>query len=273
MAGHFECIGFATSDQDAFLSRVSDAARTAQRKSLRNGRTLLLWDDPSGARLVIGLTPDNEVECLTPSFIGVSRVSLGLQTLRDTDDCEFCAVSAGNVMDSENECEAYPLAFQIDDFPVVRERLLQERVTLSVTAFAEDIRVWGDEADYNADESLVFGGEIDTPRATPLVRYGTESLVPTGMFKSEGGNLSPHILMSARVVRAQHRVNSETMVPFQWALVRTYAAQLDLVAAAADLPGELEPGNIVRGTFWCVGQVIEGLPTRPNGLLKRIFRN
>jgi hypothetical protein len=273
LAGHFECIGFNTDSQQDFLDRMTLLANSAQPYERRDGGRTLIWRDGSGASLVFNINRRDEIECINPTFVGESRVPVRTVAFVKNRECEHCDIASVEVTDQVSDPAMYPMFLQIENIALVRHRIpMKIPVTATIAGLAERIQVWRDRDAYANDDANII--MQDPPKRGGLagpIRWGEEMLIPAGMFTTGNQAATSHIDMAGTVLRAQRLLNEETLVHFQWALVRTYGATIDILAAVTDVPTPLEPGNVVRGMFWCIGRVVEGLNQPRKGLIGRMF--
>jgi hypothetical protein len=115
-----------------------------------------------------------------------------------------------------------------------------------------------------AHEASFFDSEEAFRRATTFgsgdekIAYATESFVPIGHFNVEGGVTSrAKALFGGRVVEAEVRVNSKTLLPFIRARIRTPPGQLDVLVGGAALPAV---GTYAWLTAWLVGIPADPVP-------------
>jgi hypothetical protein len=194
----------------------------------------MLWQDQSGARLVVFLMRKDQIECAKPTFAGTSRMLVRpVTTLPDPDGCPFCLISSVEVL--ENGAMVYPLFLELDDIhhgPLVTGTPIQ----LSVVGFAEELKVWPDLASYKAADT----------------KFAEHSLIPSGMFRPDGGErpARAEAILTGVVTKAERRRNRHSDALFDWCTVETLAAEIDIVAALQAQPFEV--GNILQGTFWLI---------------------
>jgi hypothetical protein len=111
--------------------------------------------------------------------------------------------------------------------------------TVSVTAFAEQIKSWPTEDAYRAEE------EPGKPQ------FAARSLIPSGLF-TLGNEASPRAeaIITGVVRRGERKTNHHTGADFDWCELETYAASVDMVASRQAAPFVI--GQVVQGTFWLV---------------------
>ncbi|MDQ1535537.1 MAG: hypothetical protein QOF28_3298 [Actinomycetota bacterium] len=239
---HYNAVGFDASDREAFRGTVSSLAVLGEREDGSLG-SRLLWTDPSGAAIAV-FVRDMSIVCAKPTFAGGSRLVVRpMGAMADPDGCAFCAINKVDVFDGDEM--AYPLAIELDDIHLGPLPVGDDLVPIAVTAFAETITVWSDIDAYN---------ESKASEEHPLA---PRSLIPSGMFGPDGGDrpLRAEAIITGVVIDAERRTNRQSVRPFDWCRVETYAATIDLVSEARD--EEFAPGQVVQGTFWLVGRRLD----------------
>jgi hypothetical protein len=204
------------------------------------GGQLALWTEPSGATVSVCLNADGVIECATPSFAATSRLRVRTLGIIADADCSFCDLLHVGVL-GDDETMVYPLALQVDDLAVSRDRIVLDRVlTIRIAAFAEAISVWPNDDAYLTGQG---GG----------VKMAAESLIPTGLF---GSQAQARMTLAGHVRAAERRVNEATGSPFFWLAVQTYGGTYDVVVAAADLDAVPPDGAVVQASCWMVGRLL-----------------
>ena len=146
MASHFECIGLSVGSRDAFEATISSALERAAWTATSGGGQVALWTEPSGATVSVCLNADGTIECVTPSFSATSRLRVRTLGIIADADCSSCDLLHVEVL-GDDETMVYPLALQVDDLGVSRDRIAIDRVlTIQIAAFAEAISVWPNDA-------------------------------------------------------------------------------------------------------------------------------
>jgi len=195
MSDHLACIGISADEPQAFEQTLHQLAARAPIRARPDGGKLLAWRDRSGASLVLQLGRKGEVLCFTPTFDGASRIPAVPRRVINDSSCPFCDRLLVDVRDAQGRV-AYPMIVSVEDAGAVRDRIpLDEDVTLSVTAFADAIGAWPDEASFLADQG---DGEP-----------GVESFLPAGLYATEGAPTAEAIF-TGRVLEAGLRENLTT---------------------------------------------------------------
>jgi hypothetical protein len=239
---HFDAVGFDTADREGFNALVRSLAVMGEREDAVLG-SRLLWADPSGAAIAV-FVRDMSIECAKPTFAGASRLVVSpAGATADPAGCAFCAINKMDVFDGDEM--VYPLAIELDDIHLGPLPVSDDLVPIAVTAFAETIEVWSDVDAYN--ESKASDEHPLAPR----------SLIPSGMFAPGGGErpLRAEAIITGVVIDAEGKTNTQSMRPFDWCLIETYAATIDVVSEVR--PEAFAPGQVVQGTFWLVGRRLD----------------
>jgi hypothetical protein len=240
VVNHFAAVGFLTPSREAFQGQVSELALLAEQEMGPLG-IRALWKDDSGARLAMFVNTDGDLECLKPSFSGTSRqVVRPVTTLADPDGCPFCALASVEVL--EDGVMAYSLFVELDDIHRGQLATAEAPIELAISAFAEELTIWPDAASYEASKQAA---ELE---------LAARSLIPSGMFAPGGGERPPRAeaIVTGVVIESERRTNRYSSGAFDWCVIETFAAALDVVAEPQKQP--LQAGNVVQGTFWLVGR-------------------
>lgn len=248
MASNMSCIGISSKDPQDFGRRMSLLLERSEPAGKMGGHELRVWSDASGASVSFVLS-ENGVECATPGFRARSRLQARATRFANDPDCRFCDPLLVEIVDAKGEL-VYPLATQLDDLLITRERVSEGAVIeLGLCAFAHGLEVWADEAAFA------------TAQADEEVKFATESLIPSGLFApaGEGQPEAAEVFLTGRVLEAGLRENLATGETFQHAIVQTLGGSYDVLASPRELAAPLETGNIIQGEFWLVGKVTAGL--------------
>jgi hypothetical protein len=239
LASHLDCIGVPASNPDDLAGFTRNLAGRGEILPRQDGGRMVVWRDPSGAGMVLNLNHDNRIQCVTPTFAAPSRLQAAARGFEPDEKCRFCDRLILEVFVGGGRA-IYPVPVQLEDLGSTRTQVPdQGRLTAALTAFAEGIDVWADDAEYAKSQT----GKIKLP---------PELLVRTQSAQAQ-------VMMAGRVVRCERKVNTVTEREFYAAHLRTLGIGVDVVASKADLPNGLAPGNVVQGIFWLVGRVVEGL--------------
>jgi len=239
MGSHFGAIGIPARDGDSYANAVGAIAATAVTLGESADASVIAATDPSGARMTLTLNPRGAIQCVTPSFAGATALTAVVGSFAP-DECPYETPLIVEVLDTTGEA-AHPLALQVEDLAISRPSLRPgDRITLNVTAFAETIEIFPDEAANRAS-------------GTPMA---VASLIPNGMFAPGGGAaaddwvVAPRALISRTVRSAERLVNETAGGAFVHLVVDSYANAYDVVVDEADLADAPAVGSVVKGQFW-----------------------
>ena len=263
MAGHYECIGVPP-DEEAVLGFLEVAGEQGASRELADGNRELVWRDSSGASVALETASDGGIVCARPSFLGTSRLPVRVSGIAEDAACRFCSRLLVEVLGDEGEMQ-YPLAVELEEIGAVMSALEPDEAvrTLRVTAFAQSIRIWPDEAAYT-DDVPAGTGAPDGDSAMPLA---PRSLIPVGLFvEPERRGIfrrrverapTAEALLTGIVNAFGERRNTVTGDPFLWAELETFGGRFDAVIAASEGDG-LTDGAVVQLESWLIASLDTG---------------
>jgi len=272
MSSNLSCIGLGVTDEaelDFLLTHALLAATPLGRGD--DGRIVVRWEDPSGARLVVGVL-DGRVCDLLPSFAGSPGATLG--DVRMVSD----GMATASVMDDRGE-QVTALALELEQ----RGLLLPGDALggpASVVAMGTAVEVFENEAAFAvADASLLSPEREATPPPVEYadmglpwpLRVGAESFMSFGVFGSPG-EAAATARIAGSVLRAERRTVALTGQTFVVVRVRTVGFETDLCLAGADCAAVPSPGQVVAGVVFLVGSLETAAPSAPERDTSRLFR-
>jgi hypothetical protein len=218
-----------------------------------DGVTVLRWQDPSGARLVLAVR-DRTVLDLLPSFAGEPGARLGRVGAANE------AVAIADVVGEDGE-QATVIAVELEQRRFLTVAAGPVTGMASVVGLAVDVTVHaGADAFAASDASLLSpdGGEPGEPPAHVLERglpwpprMAAESLISYGVF-GPAEQAEAYARLNGTVLRAERRTVAATGGRFVVARVRTAGLDLDLCLPTPVVP---EPGAIIAGTVFLVASL------------------
>lgn len=198
--------------------------------------------DASGAAVTVTID-DGAITCLTPGLAPGGAIAGSCGVLFEND----CPHERPLGIEAGFGGTEIPLAVVIDDLAISGDAFSPgDAIRLEVVALAEQVSVFGSEAEYRAS-------------GTPMA---VESMIPSGMFNPSGADsaehrVSPRILMSGIVMAAERREHALFGQPFMVATVRSLGVDWCVGLDPQDLggAGAVAPpvGAIVSGQFWLSG--------------------
>lgn len=245
MGSHFGAVGMPASLTVADVISALVPKASSQDDGGAAGASVHTYTDPSGSRAAITAV-DGSITCLTPSIVPGHSLSVTLGSLA-ADACPFERPLLFEVLADEEV--VYPLAAIVEDLAISEPLLaLGERDHLEISALAEQISFYADEAAYQAAHRGM------APR----------SLIPAGLFSLDPGPhvVTPRILMSGEVLGAEMRHHELFEQDFGRLLVGSYGADYVVGVDPVDLAPFGEErlpaiGSIVSGTFWLSGRRVQ----------------
>lgn len=257
MASHLSSIGFDVRDEEGWRDLIMAAASQGAVIPTRGGR-YVMWEPGVGAQLWVAIEESGAVRGMNPHFAGPSGAVVGLTERVDRSadgpfDGAFVAWVGATAEDpAQGE---FPLVFDMPDARQTDALALPQLATVTLAAFAHEIKLYPTEADLRPAANNPFAAQ---------------SFVPMGMFVPGGEAIEPPqatALMYARVVDANLRTNPATGRSFHHLSVRTASdLALDVVADPSLTDSRPEPGWIVGGTFWLSGRVVSRGTSQPNAI-------
>ncbi|OZB82145.1 hypothetical protein [Microbacterium sp. 13-71-7] len=239
MASHLSCIGFEFGDRTEFETVVGRLAARGYSLGAADGVEVVRWEDPSGARLVLGRRQGEYVDLL-PSFAGSAGVNVArCRALSDE-------VVLADVVDADGE-QITTMAFELEQ----RRALVGGWSGLAaVTAFGMETQFFADEDEFAASPKSLLDPDDgpDEPAPAHAVEYGlrwpprmaAESFISFGGF---GDHPVAEARLNGTVLRAARRRNTETGRRFLAARVGCLGFEVDLVtewdAAPAPVVGSI----------------------------------
>jgi len=259
MASNLSCVGLDVADAneleslvDRVLPRAVDIGRFGKLRVVR-------WEDPSGARLILGVTR-NDVPDLLPSFAGVPRARL--RDLRMVNE----EVAAAGVFDEDDE-QLTGLSLEVE-----QRRLLPAGpagdYSAALVALGVEVSVFASQEEFaHSDASLLSDEPSDTEPPAHYVENGWDwpprlaasSFISYGVFGDES-EATAHARMSGVVMSAERKSVQETGQAFIAAVVES--AGMQLTVCLEDREVMPLPGGIIAGTVFMTAS-LDSVPASP----------
>ena len=268
MASNLSCVGLGVHDADELSSLVDHVLPRSVELGRVGDLRVLRWEDPSGARLVLGVT-GTEVPDLLPSFAGVPRTQLqGLKLVSDE-------VAIAAVVDDDGE-QLTSAAIEVEE-----RRLLPRNgagnYRASIVALGVDVQVFATaEGFHESDASLLSGGDTGSEPPAEYFERGwkwpprlaASSFISYGVFGDAAG-ASAHARLSGVVTNAERRLVQETGQAFITAVVST--AGFHVTVCLQDGMAMPAPGGVIAGTVFLAAS-LDGLTVPAVESKRRLFR-
>jgi hypothetical protein len=254
---NLECLGLGVADHAGLERLLGVAVAAARPLGEVDGISVVRWEDPSGARLVMSVQ-GRQVLDLLPCYAGTPGARLA--NIRAATD----EVALADVVDEGDE-QVTMLALELE-----QRRLLPAAgvaaASATVVALGVDVTVHADEAAFAAsDASLLHGqGEDDVDdldEAPPHFaergwswppRMAAESFISYGVF-GPPEDAQAYARLTGTVRHARRLRVAATGREFLAARVRTAGFAVDLCLPAGE--HNLQPGNVIGGTVFLVGSL------------------
>jgi len=251
MASRFECVGFPLNREESSAAALAGIVRGL----FEEGRPLPApeglhaseWRSPEGAAAYAAVSVDAgegrlDLRCFTPAFFGSTRRRMKVFRSLPDPACPFCDFLHGELL-GEGGREGSPLLVEIKDPRYRRDADLRGvEVAMQVNLLAQEVHAFRDREDFLAR------------RPEPLE---PGAFVPSGLLVQPR---SATAKAAGEVLEAAQRVNPLGGGAFHHARVAACGGEIDLLAAAADLPEGLRAGQFVLVHGSLVGRFLEDPP-------------
>lgn len=260
-------IGFHVTTYEQFQKLLHIAGKSSRKVDVADGY-YTVYTDRSGAELYTQYNNKGELIGANPHFKGSSRRSVCLkQFIARKESILDGAFHAWAVPTDPKEPESglYPFVFDLPDSKAYPALALPQTVDIQLAAFAQQIKVFFDEAAYSASQT----GEP---------KFATQSFIPTGLFTTESDPEAgpPAFAAFTGIIKSCKLLkNTLTKQWFYWMLVDTLGGEVDVLADKAILFDEVPKVNgVVQGEFWLSGRLLiseNETSEIKKGLLRRLF--
>jgi len=246
------CVGLGVSGPGDFEDLLARTLPLAVPVGEGPGYEYHRWTDESGARLTIRAR-DGDPDYAVPSFAGVPGARLsGIAAVTGY-------VASADVLGTDDEVSTRLLC-ELEQSPFLEIDPVSGDA--AVTAFGVDVRVYVDEAAYEAsDDSMLDPAKKHEPRPENLpefmkwpLRKATESFVSYGLF-GDPARAEPYAMLSGTVLSAESGTVTLTGQTFHVARTVSAGMEVDVCLAATDHPEAPPVGGIVTGTVYLVASV------------------
>lgn len=248
MPSHFSCIGFDITSEEDLIRTTQHLLESAVDVACFYGR-YRKWSD-SGIEMWLHFNEKNEFIGITPSYVASSSIPVAITAELENDypfDGTFHAWL--NPGDNEPESGDFPFVFDIPDRACFAKLETPKFVQMSLSAFAYDIAVFDDEAEF-------YDSQTEEPS------FAVESFIPSGLFVDEDAKDSQATataFFAGKILISEIKTNPLTGLNFYWAKVKTLGCELDILIDPATCPELPAAGKIVSGSFWLCGSFVKSL--------------
>lgn len=212
--------------------------------------------DKSGAQVWLFISGNKEILGFTPHFEGDARYPVTVTRIENTEGSMQGGWHCWSNPEAKDKPEEglFPFLFECPDTLTFVPPIMPWFSSVQLSAFAHELFFWKDEQSFQA--SFASGG--NHPPASVLKMKALDESQPMAQF-------------TARVIKAEERVNNLTKQVFRWARVQTEGGELDLVwhtGLSAEMP---QPDSIVQATAWLSGRFVERPRLKGRGLRGLLF--
>lgn len=246
---HFANVGFDVQDNDALNDLLEKVYSKGDSVNSRQG-LYVRYQDESGAELWIQVTEKKELVGINPFFDGESAVRVGIMSALDNAedflDGSFYGWANPDNLEGEEPGD-YPFVFDLPDFYATTEFDMPSTQRVMLNAFAEQIEIFKSEEEFL---------ELQPTEMS----MAPESFIPIGLLDEDGGpstDPKAFALINGRILACELKHNQLTGQSFWWLFVKTLGGKLDVMVAEEEMIKKPEAGNVVSGTFWLIGRVLD----------------
>ena len=244
MASTLECVGLAVEDEIGVQALIQAVGRRAT-PFARTGRVKLLrWEDPSGARVMIGLKGRELVDFI-PSL--ASDPVTRLAEIRAVN----AQVATAAVVDSDGD-QLTSLGIELEQRALLAGEPL-DAGPAAVVSLGLEVSVHADAAAFGASPASLLDPNAEHG-TTPPRRVAAESFIPSGLFNAPE-EVNAYAQLAGVVLHADRRTTEHTGQSFIVARVRTAGFETDTCLSAGEHATVPESGEIIAGTVLLVGSV------------------
>ncbi|MGF1504619.1 MAG: hypothetical protein ACFB51_05715, partial [Anaerolineae bacterium] len=215
---HFSDIGFIVETPEDLDTLIASAIADGKVYPAEHG-SYVYWALDGGIEMWVQTNHNDQVVGFNPHFSGSSRVQVAMVNTAWQEDMPLDGSLYVHVVSSD---DLEQLVFMVDmpDFGLVHTRLAPDSVhTLQVAAFAHELNIFADEAEFEATSAQLDDG----------MRFAAESFFPAGLL-AEKEEDTAMAFFSGRIEEHNRRDNPFTGKLFHHLLIRTLLGTLDVVA-------------------------------------------
>jgi hypothetical protein len=263
MASNLACIGLAAANEAELNTLVGGVLPRAVRFGRDGEVELYRWQDPSGARLIVGMR-DGQVISLLPSFAAERSTRLAGVRRANAD------VAIASVVDEDGE-QMTSLALELEQIRLLPEDVV-DSAAAAITFLGRRVSVHTDSEAFSHSAESLLDPKADPNEPAPAhyierglkwpPRVGDESFFSYGVFTDPTG--AEAVARFAGVVRhSERRAVHHSGQAFVVATIQTVGIEATVCLSGAEFADALQPGQVVAGEAFVVGSVPELEQTKP----------
>lgn len=264
VASNLGCIGMATADTTGFAALVNRARPSAVSFGRAGDVDLLRWEDPSGARLVFGVS-DGQVVDFLPSLAANATTRLADVQIHNPD------VATASVVDETGD-QLTALAFELE-----QKRLLPSSPVTTADAavvfLGRNVTLHSDRDAFGDSPASLLNPSVDADEPPPPhvierglqwpFRVGSESFFSYGVF-GDTADAQAIARFAGVVIAAESRTNQLTEQAFTVAQIHTVGINANVCLQDGELDTVPQPGQVVAGEAFVAASIpaLEAAGTR-----------
>lgn len=245
---HFDNIGFIAKNESEFQQIIGHVAESLTARYPHPKGWYGVYHDTSGAELWLGVNHEHSLDNVELHLQGYLKQQIGVSSLIQYDDQTGAILGWINGTEFlDNECVdgVAPLVFCVPDFFRLPENMINKSFKFQLSAFAQEVKVFENET------------EFDKSQENEEMPWAANAFIPSGMFVDEGVPYQPYAIFNSTVQSVELKINSFTNQPFYHCTLKTLDMELDAALAVSFFDKPLKVGNIITGTYWLSGKLIE----------------
>lgn len=240
---NYSSIGFPIECEDSFMDVFNDLVSHCETIETPVG-DYHKWSDVSGAQMWLLTDRTGEVLGMNPHYHGYSKVPVRIveeisgefETPMDT-----LVQAWANPSESSEEGD-YPFVFSLPTLHKFSGMKLPCDLTIQITAFAHEVKIFESEDDFLSENP----------------EWAVPAFMPLGLLnEDESDPIEPLANFVGTIREVQLQENSRTNETFWALLVETVGGTFDVVIDPMILEDEPKEGQIISGTFWLSGMIIQ----------------
>ena len=255
MASNLACVGLSVATETELNELVRAVRPTAVGIGHVAGVEVLRWEDPSGARLVLGLQ-DGQITSLLPSF--AAEHTTRLARLRRAND----SVAIAAVVDESGE-QLTSLAFEPEQIGLLADDGVDAALA-AITFLGRRVTVHEDSDAFGRSADSLLDPNADPSKPAPAhyverglkwpPRVGHESFISYGVF-GEPAHAEAGARFAGVVIDAERRTVQQSGQTFIAATVQTIGIYASVCLSGTEFDAVPRPGQVLAGEVFVVGSV------------------
>lgn len=245
MDNYFANLGFDIQSPHDLITILKEVADCSEFIECLTGY-YIKWQDEDGAQLWFYFNDEDALCGVSIGFGGQGVLPVAVIGYTDEEHNSVNIAGLHCWAAAEDDSLNYPFVFDMVNKCMMTEQALQYAKHAQLTAFADSIKSYANEQEYENDDE--YG-----------VSFAVECFIPSGLCSAEDGDTEQRqssTILGGRILDTKTCINEVTQQQYEWALVKTLGGTVDIVCSPDSLDKPLVKGGIVSGSFWLVGELL-----------------